>query len=437
MQQLDKIKEIFRGAFIRNMALLMSGTLLAQLVTVAITPLLSRLYLPEAFGLLGLLSAVVATISGVSTLRYDMAIVLPKEDDEAANLVVLSGAILTAVSFSSALVIALGGEQIAMRLGNEALQPWLWWVPPLVLFTGLYQILTYWCTRQKKFQRLSISTVFASLSSAGAKLGAGLLGAGPAGLIGGQIFGQCIAALVLAVQVFRDDTAKIVDAFDRAKLRLLMARYGDFPRYNAPVTLMHALRKHGPIILLGWFFDPTIVGYYAVAFLVLSLPVELITGALRQVYFQRASELYNQGKALFPNQRRALLILMAIAVVPASVFALIAPELFGLVLGAQWIEAGHYARLLTLYLCSSLISVPAMALVPVLNLQRLLLFHQFIVLLGSAAALVHGGLQNDPVLAIGLYSAVGASLNLVLIGVMIVQTRRADRGEIKAYGGKS
>ena len=75
--------------FISNVITLGSATVLGQILGVIVTPVLSRLYSPADFGAYQLFISIVTIIAVVSCLSYQIAINLPKKDEDAASIVVL------------------------------------------------------------------------------------------------------------------------------------------------------------------------------------------------------------------------------------------------------------------------------------------------------------------------------------------------------------
>jgi O-antigen/teichoic acid export membrane protein len=85
---LNKLKP--KSEFSRNVLTLMTGTTIAQAIPIAISPILTRIYTPEDFGVFALYMSVVSIVSVVATGRYELAIMLPKKDEDAINIVTLS-----------------------------------------------------------------------------------------------------------------------------------------------------------------------------------------------------------------------------------------------------------------------------------------------------------------------------------------------------------
>ncbi|WP_164856119.1 lipopolysaccharide biosynthesis protein [Lujinxingia sediminis] len=436
MSAVNQLKTLLRSAFFKNVALLASGTLVAQLITLASTPVLSRLFLPAAFGILAILNSVVITLTGVTSLRYDMAIVLPAEDDDAANLLSLSLAILTTLTLITLLVITLGRVPLAEHLGQPEAADWLWWVPPLIFISGLLQILSYWCSRHKEFRLLSISQITAAAISAGSKISAGVAALGPLGLVAGQAAGQIIALLVLLTRVLRDDFSRIRGAFSLERVRKVAYSYRDFPRYHALNSLIRGLTGSLPVFLFGVLFDTATAGLYSMAYLLIKAPTMLVGSAIHQVYYQRASEAVNKGHLLYPDFKRITLSLLAASLAPAPIVAWMCPSLFTFILGPEWIASGHFARFLMPSLLTMMLSMPAHALALVLNHQRWFLGWQIIALILSTAGIGLGYVVDSPTAGVIGYSLTTSLMFIILILAMAARVRRVDSEGHRVYQGE-
>lgn len=148
-----------KGSFVRSVLTLMTGTSIAQAISILVSPLLTRMYDPSDFGILALFGSIVATIGVVATGRYELAILLPKKEDDAANLVALSMSIALVLSGMTGVVILFCDSEIAKLLNNPLIGFWLYWIPVSVFFTGLYQTLSNWVNRKKEYRRLAISRI--------------------------------------------------------------------------------------------------------------------------------------------------------------------------------------------------------------------------------------------------------------------------------------
>lgn len=186
------------------------GTVFAQLLALLASPVLARIYGPEAFGLLALFTSITTTLGTVACLRYELSIMLPKGEREAANLF---GASLTSALLISILVAPLlwliHGPLIEW-LKSPELEAYLWLVPPAVFVSGVFVALNYWNSRTRRYGRLSLARIFSSVASTSVQLGAGLAGLISGGsLIAGSLIGSAVATLALGLQIWRDDSRLI------------------------------------------------------------------------------------------------------------------------------------------------------------------------------------------------------------------------------------
>ena len=84
--------------FSKNVLTLVSGTAIAQIIPIAISPVLTRIYTPEEFGIYAIFTSIVIIFSVISNGRYELAIVLPEKDEDAINIFAL-GLIINVVLF--------------------------------------------------------------------------------------------------------------------------------------------------------------------------------------------------------------------------------------------------------------------------------------------------------------------------------------------------
>ena len=413
-----------RSKFVRNVSVLMSGTLMAQVISFAVMPFLSRLFTPADFGILGLVNSVAAVGTGIAAMRYDMAVLLPKEDDEGANVFAVGFAFTFVTGLSCLLIVAFFRGHIAALFDKEEVADWLWVAPAIMVPTGLYNVFRYWCTRKKLFSHLSLAAFLAAGSSAGAKSTAGVMSLGAGGLIFGQVFGQIVAMLILVIQTLRDDYQTFHSSISLAKMKAALGAYREFPIFHAPQTLLNSLTQHVPIFLLAKFFLTEEVGYFNMTLTVLAAPVFLLSDAVRQVFMQRATEILNAGNSLVPILIKAVGTLFAIGILPAILGMFISPWLFETIFGEQWRTSGIYAQVMIPWQLSVLFAVPCVAAFPILRMQRWVLGWQIITNISSTAVLFVLCQRGTPLWAVGGYSAVMTLSNLVLIVLVLVRARR-------------
>lgn len=333
-----------QGEFLRNVLTLMTGTTLAQAIPIAAMPILTRLYSSEDFGVLALYMAVAAMISVVVTARYELAVMLPEEDEDAASLVVLSICIAAAISLILLCLILLFDEEVVNFLNNKAIGPWLYLLPVSVFTAGLWQALNYWNNRAAKFKRLAVSRVVQGAGMTSAQFA--LNGMSSGGLVIGYFFGQLTATIVFLRKIWREDRQVLLGVKPQ-RLKANAMTYSKFPKYSSVGALLDNAAVQMPVLILSKFSNLHTVGVFSLMFRALNLPVSLIAAALSQVLFPKLIILQRDNpEKLFGFVVKlffALLLLMVPIIVSIWFFG---PELFAFVFGESWREAGEYAAVL-------------------------------------------------------------------------------------------
>jgi hypothetical protein len=138
-----RLPQVWGGAseFRRRVSVLAGGTALAQVVNFAVAPLLTRIYDASAFGNLQVYSSLMGFAMIVVALRYELAVVLPQDDETAANVAAVA---LTVVLGMTGLLSAAVGLVVSHRWllrGAGDLSSDLWLLPIGACGVGVYQVL--------------------------------------------------------------------------------------------------------------------------------------------------------------------------------------------------------------------------------------------------------------------------------------------------------
>jgi O-antigen/teichoic acid export membrane protein len=421
------IERIRESSFIKNVTVLVSGTALAQALQFLVSPILSRLYDPAAFGLLGVFLATMGIVSVVAAAKYELSIVLPEDEGSAANLFVLSCAIVCGVSFVVLAGVAFGRAFFAQLIGEPGLAPYFWWLPLGILAAGLYQVFNYWATRRKHYTRLSISQGIRSAGTAGVQVPAGLLNGAAGGLIGGQVAGQVAATAVLGVQILKEDGRRIWEAVRFTGIRNQASQHSKFPKFTAPQSMVNAVSQNIPAYMLAAFFSPSVVGFYWFTHRLLSAPSRLVGEAVRKVFYQQVSEKYARGGSVYGNLWKTTAGLLGVGLVPTALILFAGPQLFSFAFGGEWQAAGVYAQWLTLWWLVGFVNVPSTMLVHVFGLQHLLLSYEVILAIARVLAIAVGAYIGDDVTSIMLFSIVGAAFNGAIIAFVFWQAKHRGK----------
>ncbi len=412
-------ERLTKNEFAANVIKLISGTALGQLITVFISPLLTRIYAPEDFGLFAVYFSIVSILSVIICLRYEIAIVLPKDEDKAIDLVLLSGFVALGLSFLLLFIGFVFNNQLVHIIGYPEFKFYIFLIPLSTFFYGCFQIFNFWMTRLQLYNKLAISKTLKGISTGVMQLGWGFfLYPGAIGLILGQIAGNMLPTFYLFQHSFHQVKKRLINGFT-SNLKSALIEYKRFPIFTSWATLINALSQNIPALLLAFLFSPAAAGFYAITIRVISMPAALIGNSVRQVYFQRASAIHNTGSSIYPLFKKTTWQLVFLAIIPFTVIIIWGSSLFTFVLGPSWGEAGTYASILSLWLFFTFINPPSVMSLFILKLNKTHLIYEILLLIFRSLALITGFLVYDDVLmSLGLYTVVGIIFNLILIGVV-------------------
>lgn len=328
-----------------------------------------------------------------------MAVVLPKEDRDAVNILFLSLLITLAVSIFLLTCVILFNEEISLLLGNASLAVWLYFIPLSVLLTGLYQTFNYWCNRKKRFKNISASRVSESFSKSSANLIFGYLKITPGGLIIGRIIGQLFSTSTLLIRNLKE-IISLRHFYSKHIIKAQAKKHKDFPLYSLPTTLLDVISIQIPIVIIVHLFSNYYVGLYSFAFRMLSIPISLIGVSVGQVFYQKFTELYNSNGNLRKLILKTWSSLFLIGIIPTIAIIIWGSEIFSFVFGEEWVDSGRMASFLSIILFFIFISSPTSSAFIVLKLQRIsLIFGAFLVILRPLAFYI-GFVNQDFYLAL-------------------------------------
>jgi len=399
----------------------MTGSVLAQALTLAAIPVLSRLYGPDDFGVFGLFTALLSIIGVAACLRYALAIPLPKTNRQAAQVLACGAVALACVSAVVLLVVIMARGMVAAALDAPKLETLLWLLPLSVLGYGVYELSNYWATRNGRFKALAASHVTRAATVTGTQMAAAAAPGGAFGLVIGQLAGQWVTNLVLAWHVLHKDRGVIASGFRWERICTQARRYRTFAFHGAPQAVLNSVSQTIPVIMLGWFFSPAIVGLYIMAQRVVSAPMILISQSLRQVLLPHFSRRRHAGHSLRPVLLRYTTVLAVLGMPALLVLLFFGDNVFSVVLGQEWEESGRYAGWLALWLWAEMLSPPATIALTVLERPRVQMIYEAILLIARIMALTTAAWTNSPEKSIIVFSVVGLFFNLGLIAIAFFQ----------------
>lgn len=422
-----KFNTLIKSSFFRNVTIMATGAVGAQAVTVALSPIITRLYGPEAFGVLGAFNAIIMMIMPIVALTYPIAIVLPKSDENAKKIVKLSLYITFMIALITTAIIILFNKNIVEIFQLQKIASYLYLIPLVIIFTGIMQVSQQWLIRTNQFSISAKVNFLQSIFTNGSKVGIGLIYPTAVTLVILQSLSNGIRALMLIMFAKKSDYKQNENLSKERiySVRELSRKYKDFPIYRAPQVFLGSFSESLPILLLTTFFGPASAGFYTIGRTVLGLPSTLIGNAVGEVFYPRITEAANNGENIKRLIKKATISLVAVGIIPFGTVIIFGPFLFEFVFGAGWDMAGEYARWIALLSFAVFANQPIVKAMPVLNAQRFLLIYTIIQTLTRVVVLYIGfSIFNSDIIAIALF---GISSLLLQVFLFIIGLRKSEK----------
>lgn len=383
--------------------MLTGGTAMGQLILVAATPLLTRLYSPTDMGIFGLFYSFLGVASVAVCWRLEWGVASAVGHREAAKLLLIC--LILCVPMSAVLAAALAVLIAADVLGFGLLPAWSSPLAGLALAaTGVFVALRYWHVREQAFRAVSLATVWQAAGRVGTSVALGLMAAGSAGLMAGELAGRVLGIGGL----WRRSRAAIREQLAAgAGLHLMQPlwRAWRYPLVVLPSSLIDASAAAMPVPVIAYLFGAPAAGLFALVWRVASIPGALIASSVGDVFHAHAVEARQAGGSAL---RRLLVRTMGrLALLATGVYVplcLLSPWAFGLVFGPEWADAGQLMLLLFTLWWSATVVSPVSRLLIVIERPGLKLVFDVVYLVGPILALFgvsqHG--LEAAVLAYGL-----------------------------------
>ena len=358
---INKLKP--KSEFSRSVLTLMTGTTIAQAIPIAISPILTRIYTPEDFGVFALYTSITTLFAMIITGRYELAIMLPRKTNDAKQILYLSLFIAIFISTSLLLVIILFESQIVSLLNNKEITKWLYLIPISVLCIGIYQSLNYYMNRNNQYITIAQSRIGTALSNATGSLFMGwVLKENAFGLIFGDLIGKISGIIILIKKRNILKNTKV----SPIKIIALAKKYKKFPLVNSLHAFINSLKNNIVFIFISNSYTSSILGSFYFVLRIMMLPGGIIGNSIAQVFYREASLEYNKSKDIQILLRKMIMKLTLFASVPAVIILFFGEQIFVFVFGQEWAIAGTYAKYFVPYIYLHFVASP-LGIIPLIT----------------------------------------------------------------------
>ncbi|WP_421663832.1 lipopolysaccharide biosynthesis protein [Lysinibacillus telephonicus] len=323
-----------------NISVLMTGTVIAQLIPILFSPILTRIYTPAEFGMLAVFMSCSNIFSIFANFRLDTAIMSAENEKEKKILKNLS--LIFTLAFSLILILALiifadFFKEVYSGINYLYI---IIFVPLFIILYGITQLFTYICNSYGQYTIISKSKIDKNLSMTFIQVILGFCKMGVKGLLIGMV-------LCFFFPIYRMKKCVGMEkvSYNFRDYILVLSKYKKYPLVSTSTAFMDTFANEAPILFMNKFINSDTVGFFDLARRTVFVPLSFISVSISQVYLKQITE-ENSGKN---NLKLTLYILMGLLLLSAGIapfFIFWGDTVFAIVFGENWRVVGEYLKIL-------------------------------------------------------------------------------------------
>lgn len=410
----ELIKKYIKGSqYKKNVLVMIIGRTIAQAIPILLTPLLTRIYSPEDFGIFGVFAAIIAIVAMASNGRYCLSIILPKEEEKSRRLFALSTFLTIATTIAFAIVLIFTGTSLFEILNTPVLSNYLWIIVLNMLFIGLYEAVYYYALRVKAFKILTTNIIIQALVLITSRLIFGYLEYTEFGLMLSYLLGYTVSYILMLIRL-KMPIGKLLGEFNLGMYVKLMKEYYKFPKFSLPADTLNTVSNMAPNVLISKAFGTVTNGYYNMTDKILGSPLWLVTSSVGDVFRQEASEQFRTKGSCFDVFKKTTRATFLLGIIPFGLLFIFAPYIVTPILGEEWSEIGDFIRIFSLMYFVKFIVRPVSSVLYIVRKQDFNAIFQTIHLLAVVIGFVIGIVTKDLYLCLISWSLL-SSISYIII----------------------
>lgn len=371
---IKKIKTTFSNGFVKSVAVLAGGTIIAQAVMILALPVLTRLYSPSDFGILAIYASLLLMLSVASGLRLEIAIPIVQRETDAVHMTCLALCSVFVVTLFIAFIFFGFSERLLLLVNKPNFAPYVWLVPIGVLASGFFMVLQYWAVRKKAFKLVAKTKMRQAISAVAVQLGIGYFFGSTFGLLVGHLISG-VAGLITLLILFIGTSKGALKRISILRLRKLFFENKDLVRYSTLEAFCNTAGLQLPVVLIATFAVSSEAGFLFLATRLMAMPITLVGHATAQVFLANSGAKHQAGE--LANFTEATIVgLSKAGVGPLLFLGIIAPVVVPFIFGAEWVRSGTLVSWMVPWFVMQFITSPVSMVMYVTQNQRRAFFLQ-------------------------------------------------------------
>ena len=331
---------MIKNKYIKSMMTLVSGSIVAQLVTLICAPIITRIFTPEDLGIYALVTGVLTMFGAIMSFRFELCIVSEKDEKKLPDLIKLC--FISCIFLSFIITIGYYIYYLSIKIeGNPIMYAIITGL--LAFLVGIINVLTAYNNRFKEYKLMSRTYIRRVASQNILNIISGLLKFNVLGLVISHILGYCAGIPDQAKPLWkiRKDILKSKNTLTMAKENIRQFSM------STPAAFANGVSYSLINYFIESLFTVTLVGYYSMSSRILGLPLTVISLNLSRVFHEKAIRDYDNTGKFHDTFKTTVKIGILIAIPMGVLLILFAPWACELFFGEGWRAAGIYIRILT------------------------------------------------------------------------------------------
>lgn len=426
------IHRLKKSEFLHAVTVLISGNVLAQVITLVNMPIVSRIYSVRAFGEFAIFSSTASIVGGVAALGLGSAIMAPKDDVRAKD--VFYTAFIAMLFIVTAFFIVLLLLSSCLTFHHISIPHYKVCVLLYVflVLNGFSSILTIYVNRLKQNRLLFWNALISALATSCITIPLGLLGWGISGFITSAICAALLANLQMLIRI--NPFYKILSM---KQVISVLKEFKEYVYFQFPSNLLSTFSVQLPNQIFSPYFGNVALGSYSMCEKVMGYPIRLIAAPISTIYFRHATQLLHEDRVndLGKFSLRLMNRILLVAFIPVVCIMGFSEKLFIFILGDKWGPAGTIAAILTmqyvLLFCNQCLSYCLV----VLNKQKINLYFSLLQFTLIIVSIITGIFVFESLLGAILFFAIGNMIVQILsLSFIFYYLNRSLRVILKPVG---
>ncbi|MBT3592931.1 MAG: oligosaccharide flippase family protein [Hellea sp.] len=399
------------------MSFLLTGSIVSQLIPLLLTPIITRLYTPEDFGLYAFFLSVCSITAVGATARIESLILIPKSKRSIHSLLSLGYFFLVAYVMIVILVMA-GSSVFNYDADIKAVMPW---IAIFVFLSGSGQFLRAVNFKRERYKIISVSDGIMSSGIGLSQIAMSLLKL-PSGLMVGNIIGIALYNLFLGLNSLADISQKV--SFQR--MRVFFRKYVRYCAWGVLSGFSSRVAQESLVLFMFFMGSKAEVGYIALISRLIGLPTSIIATNIGDLLYRR---LCDKKRHEYKGEvSKAIMLLVGLSCIFNLGVYVIAKNFLTLIFGENWAPATDYLGAFVILYASSFVYAPLSKLYALLNMMHLDAIWQLTWLGTNLIIFGYAYLYELPTLDLVYIVMIKQSI-LSILGVMYVYTQMSKTSD--------